>query len=743
MLTLTVCGQQGDPVRTEWRDPDGKQPETFREWNAENEGKFTRTYGSVVYRSHTLQRLTEDSISFGEDYAYVFAMLYHANNDLCTEEPPVASFYTYLNGDDSYILTDDSPRWKKGDPNISGMGWIGCELGNFSNPAVAPGDSFDLVFSCYKEGDYGRKVISGSIDSLPLFCFPQTVTLEQKQIPLPPQNIRLERAENGLRISWESLPGLEYSIYRRPLSDTLTVNFHRFEYKKIIDGLIDSTYLDTAIDTTEAYAYLMFAYDPAADLMSGRSRDIPENIISQKIRAVIVQPELYSGIALKLDQLVSDWESEGADVIVYSMQFESPEALRDTLASIGGLGGALLIGDLPVPWFQFESPDGTSYQEYPCDLFYMDLDGTWQDNLKRQNGTYINGSDGIYDAHFGVYPYSTERPEIVIGRITPTPQMGNAVNVINYYLTKVHEYRHNINDMRNPFTALSYADDDWHDWGRDVGNDFMRPVFQEVDNIYDINQTTGTGYKNRLSKLYHLLHVYVHSSSGGHSFTINNGTSWEWVRNTDILPEGANANFYILFACGNSRYTSDYNCGGVYTLLTTKGINSIGTTHSGGMLAYDTFYPALGRGLSYGEAYFYTLQQVGYLGFNSTATGWYYGMTFNGDPFVVPQHNIPLSADETTDIPADYSISAYPNPFNPNTTISFSIPENGKVSVTIYNVLGAGVAELLNENLNAGKHTVSYSPGNLASGVYICTITHLPAKGNNAVRKSLKLLYLK
>jgi len=66
----------------------------------------------------------------------------------------------------------------------------------------------------------------------------------------------------------------------------------------------------------------------------------------------------------------------------------------------------------------------------------------------------------------------------------------------------------------------------------------------------------------------------------------------------------------------------------------------------------------------------------------------------------------------------------YPNPFNPSTTIRFSLPQSEKVVLSIYDVLGKKVIELVNGNMTAGWHSVEWNGKNhagnsVASGVYI------------------------
>ncbi|RMF56310.1 MAG: T9SS C-terminal target domain-containing protein [Calditrichaeota bacterium] len=60
----------------------------------------------------------------------------------------------------------------------------------------------------------------------------------------------------------------------------------------------------------------------------------------------------------------------------------------------------------------------------------------------------------------------------------------------------------------------------------------------------------------------------------------------------------------------------------------------------------------------------------------------------------------------------------YPNPFNPSTTIEFTIPQSGFVTLKIYNNLGEEVATLVSETLAAGSYQYQWDARGLASGVY-------------------------
>ena len=64
-------------------------------------------------------------------------------------------------------------------------------------------------------------------------------------------------------------------------------------------------------------------------------------------------------------------------------------------------------------------------------------------------------------------------------------------------------------------------------------------------------------------------------------------------------------------------------------------------------------------------------------------------------------------------------LSNYPNPFNPSTTISYSIPELSFVTLKVYNILGKEVATIVNEQTASGSYAKTFNASNLSSGSYI------------------------
>jgi hypothetical protein len=79
----------------------------------------------------------------------------------------------------------------------------------------------------------------------------------------------------------------------------------------------------------------------------------------------------------------------------------------------------------------------------------------------------------------------------------------------------------------------------------------------------------------------------------------------------------------------------------------------------------------------------------------------------------------------------------YPNPFNACTTIDFELPKPGIVTLDIYDLTGRKVTRLVNQQLNAGNHSITWDAGDMASGVYFYRLQ------TDGYRQSRKMILLK
>ncbi|MEG8948175.1 T9SS type A sorting domain-containing protein [Rosettibacter firmus] len=81
-------------------------------------------------------------------------------------------------------------------------------------------------------------------------------------------------------------------------------------------------------------------------------------------------------------------------------------------------------------------------------------------------------------------------------------------------------------------------------------------------------------------------------------------------------------------------------------------------------------------------------------------------------------------------------LSNYPNPFNPSTRITYSLPEASFVTLKVYDILGREIVTLVNETKPSGKYAVEFDASKLPSGTYIYQLT----AGNNQTIKKMLLL---
>ena len=89
----------------------------------------------------------------------------------------------------------------------------------------------------------------------------------------------------------------------------------------------------------------------------------------------------------------------------------------------------------------------------------------------------------------------------------------------------------------------------------------------------------------------------------------------------------------------------------------------------------------------------------------------------------------------STEIHSEFSLSQnYPNPFNPVTNIKFQMPNSGPVKITVFDIAGREVAELVNQNLSAGTYNVDFDASHLSSGAYFY---RLQTKDFTSVKKMI------
>lgn len=151
-----------------------------------------------------------------------------------------------------------------------------------------------------------------------------------------------------------------------------------------------------------------------------------------------------------------------------------------------------------------------------------------------------------------------------------------------------------------------------------------------------------------------------------------------------------------------------------------KSFSVIGFVNGKGTSTEISKYSFIDKGLNAGK-YYYRLKQY----------------DFNGS------FDYSKSIEINYSVAQDFSLDQnYPNPFNPTTTLSFGLPVESDVVLSVYNTAGELVKTLAKGRLQSGTHSFSFGASDLSSGIYLYTLS---AKGVNGAEftKTAKMLLLK
>jgi hypothetical protein len=375
----------------------------------------------------------------------------------------------------------------------------------------------------------------------------------------------------------------------------------------------------------------------ASLVYSGSKGDRPICIVTNNL--------LHFAIQNSFSVFISDLENDGYSPNVYTAFNNGDEAgLKDILISewnSRGIEGAILIGDLPIAWYEMTLWD---YEELPIDLFFMDLDGRWFDH--DFDGLYEGHEDGAGDLEADIW----------VGRLLATnltDHGASEVVMMNNYLDKNHRYR--TGQLRLQDKALAYIDNDWcmYGWENEVA--LAHPLTDGVTDVYETNredyiqrvrESTGNQYENLL--------ICSHSSPWVHALYWGTGPyDYSLFHNHEIEQIDVQVHFYNLFACSNSRFVEEDDMGNWYIFQSTYGLLSVGSTKTGSMLCFFDYYEPLGNGATFGEAFLsWCINDI------ETCAGvesrpWFYGMTLSGDPTLRLSR---FMADNTGDVNSDGAI---------------------------------------------------------------------------------------
>ena len=324
---------------------------------------------------------------------------------------------------------------------------------------------------------------------------------------------------------------------------------------------------------------------------------------------ILVDSTVYNYVSASIDQYVLDVGRDGYWATIHVVSGGKPADIRSYIKKLNPVG-VLLVGAIPVPWYEIDG------DQFPCDLYYMDLDGTWIDP----------DGDGKFNDHKG-----NVDPEIWVGRIWTPTLNGNDVQLINDYFARNHKFR--LGMLGNARSAMAYVDDDWTGFG-DCEFDELFP--SSAITVYTNPGVTDADlYKAEVNSLRSWVQLCAHSWPQGHALrvgTVNEYIPMAYFRDTNP----PNAHFYNLFCCGPGKFTTPNYLAGWYIFDKSGGginlgMTAIASAKSGSMLFFADFYDPMGKGKVIGDAFvdWWKARDPAHLPWERY---WFYGLVLLGDP---------------------------------------------------------------------------------------------------------------
>ncbi len=431
---------------------------------------------------------------------------------------------------------------------------------------------------------------------------------------------------------------------------------------------------------------------------------------------ILANATLYSDKTAqeKIDRYCTDIGSaNNCDVDVEVTEGGTPSDIREIIKQYhddGGLDGVVIIGDQPVQWYYIKDPRFDPYS-FACDLYYMDLDGSWEELNSKDEYTWHVDGDGDVE------------PEVFCSRIHPSSMssLGSEVELLSTYLDKDHEYW--IGNMELPQNGVAFVQETWAGYNNTVKNlygDENTDLYESRDNA-NSTEYINTGLKGD----YSFIQLWCHSSVHGHSFdwggSISDGELFEIESNP--IGYGIDACHIGAWPEGNGKYIS-----GSYVFGKSKrALTILSGTRSGQSIGWegDKFFEELGENICFGKAFIdwlgdYFVDAKGSKDYvdDRETKAWHYGYVIIGDPLITFQEiNVTKAQQDNGFInKSEYFITVAGGNLH---GVSFTVPHAGFVSIKLYTAKGKPVITLVNSFRNAGHYTVNFSKNRVAQGLYI------------------------
>ncbi|HOW97118.1 MAG TPA: hypothetical protein P5567_13655 [Kiritimatiellia bacterium] len=364
-----------------------------------------------------------------------------------------------------------------------------------------------------------------------------------------------------------------------------------------------------------------------ARVPSARGAPIPPGAETNRV-CLVVHTNVVGALGAALSRYQADLGAAGYSVLLYTYESGSAENLRAYLAGLyaqpNSLAGAVLVGEIPYIVYEMYQDwgNGNEYEDFPCDIFYADLNGTWADT-----NSAPPFSAGKYDSRSGNLDLEIWISRLKAGNL---PALGAETDSLARYFDKNHRYRER--QLVPHRRALAYVDDDWsYGTGEDAECLGWRYGDAGVRAVMDADSTTAADYMAFMTNSYELMFVRSHGYPGGHGFYESGKTAFNYVLTDDYLDLAPPALFYSFFVCSGCDFATSDNLGSLVAFnADDSGLACWGSTKTGGMWDDRYFYEPLAEGASLGSA-FKAWFNVCQTNWPSYAPPWWYGMVILGD----------------------------------------------------------------------------------------------------------------
>jgi hypothetical protein len=394
---------------------------------------------------------------------------------------------------------------------------------------------------------------------------------------------------------------------------------------------------------------------------------------------VVVNAGLYTSVTTEVDNYTDQLALEGYDISVYTSKggFEirgdgnGITKLKEQIQTFyienkSSFKGCIFIGKLPCGWFQFnedyermyaldptpEPPNptpepvptpmryGVKYVEFPCDMFFMDMDGTWEDNLgyinKKSDPEETSTLDGIFETHYA--GTGNTAPEIWIARICANTLTGDTeVNFVKEYITDKNLPARN-NYTISKHGALYYEDNTSTLKSIDLKNSLE--LIYGAENVIHATpppESRASYFSDIVNNTkYEWIHIGVRSCSFYHHFGDDKAATDDMLDQSNLPLSNVGPKILDVIGSSVNRFVENNYIGGKYLFNDSNTILTvIGSTKSGGLTEHTNDICSDFSTGTIGDGY---LKWLKTLQNENPVIGDYrraaYGMTLLGDPTI-------------------------------------------------------------------------------------------------------------